>query len=636
MNPTDTPLLVPDGLAAIVKSPGGTMTSAPGAITRLTGSSSAAPQVLNVGAGLVYGNVEINKATATDRVTLSSNVADANIIGNLTVNTGILNTGGFGIVGAGSTFEVKAGASFELAGTSLPTATFHNLSLANTGAGPDNRLLLPAASGHVLTVTNAYSQSSGYFDVRQNTLVGPAALTMSGGRLYLGRAGSGVVQPEFTGPYALSGGTIILSGGGAQAVRGVTFASLTLAGTGPKTLAAPASAQDSLFLNGNQRTKLAGHLFTLGSSPIHPGTLARGHALSAEYTYGGSFRRWLPAAAQPNALLDAALFPVGTAAFTRPFYAAAPTAPTAGGTLTVTHQPAAGTSPPTPPFSDGGQPIVATTNMAWNVLAGDGLAGGQYVVRAGGEGIPGIGNVNDLRLVQAAGAVGTAAVNGGTPAFPFVNRQLANPAELSQLFRYGTVGGISPLPVELSAFDVAANGPAALLRWTTATEKNASYFEVQRSVDGRRFVAIGRVAAGGSSSSPRAYAYVDAAAAQAGALLYYRLYQLDFDGAATYSPVRTISFGAAAAAGPASFGLYPNPARTATTARLRDVPAGRYQLCLLDALGRVLRQQPCAGGAEASAALDVAALPVGTYLLRLSGTAANGQPPHLNQRLLKE
>ncbi|MDO7850332.1 hypothetical protein [Hymenobacter convexus] len=124
--------------------------------------------------------------------------------------------------------------------------------------------------------------------------------------------------------------------------------------------------------------------------------------------------------------------------------------------------------------------------------------------------------------------------------------------------------GNNPLPVELTDFTATAvkNVDAALV-WHTATEKNNDHFEVERSLNGTDFAKIGQVKGQGNAATPTAYALTDAGIGRkAAGLVYYRLRQVDTDGTATYSPVRTVAF-TAAAAEPA-IGLYPNPASSST------------------------------------------------------------------------
>ncbi len=115
-----------------------------------------------------------------------------------------------------------------------------------------------------------------------------------------------------------------------------------------------------------------------------------------------------------------------------------------------------------------------------------------------------------------------------------------------------------PLPVVLTSFGVRrlAGAGTAEISWTTATEQNSASFAVERSANpAEGFVAIGQVAAAGTSTICHTYSLRDAAAATQAGVPYYRLRQVDADGHATLSAVAVL-----AAPVQAGFTLYPNPA----------------------------------------------------------------------------
>ena len=178
------------------------------------------------------------------------------------------------------------------------------------------------------------------------------------------------------------------------------------------------------------------------------------------------------------------------------------------------------------------------------------------------------------------------------------------------------ISSSKPLPVELTRFDAAAKGAGVALSWATASEKNSAYFDVQRSATGEGYETIGRVAAQGSSSSLREYSFTDAR--PLAGLAYYRLRQVDADGATAYSPVAT------ARRGTETMTIYPNPTTDAVT-----LPAslGPVHYRVLNALGQTLSSGQAAG----SNRLDLSTLPKGTFFLELTDAAGR----HV-QRLVRE
>ena len=197
------------------------------------------------------------------------------------------------------------------------------------------------------------------------------------------------------------------------------------------------------------------------------------------------------------------------------------------------------------------------------------------------------------------GAVGSpqaAAVNGTSRSFSFATAALG---------RLTVSNAANPLPVELTRFTAEARGADALLRWATASEKNNDRFEIEASADGRLFRRIGQVAGQGSSAQPQKYQLTDLNLARyAASPVYYRLRQVDADGTATYSPVRTV---AVPPGSPAVLALFPNPTHGAAT--LTGAQPGAA-VTMLDALGR----QVLAATADAT----------GTAALRLPAGHASG------------
>lgn len=173
----------------------------------------------------------------------------------------------------------------------------------------------------------------------------------------------------------------------------------------------------------------------------------------------------------------------------------------------------------------------------------------------------------------------------------------------------------TPLPVELLVFEATPAADDAALRWTTAQEHNNAQFEVERSVDGRQFERVGSVQGAGNSTSARHYGFRDVQARRFGALLYYRLRQVDHDGTAAYLPVRVVRFGSAQSA----VSVSPNPARSHCVLDLQAVPAGKHDVQLHDLSGRALRRWTLAGAQKHR--LELTGLPAGVYLIQIEGQA---------------
>lgn len=72
------------------------------------------------------------------------------------------------------------------------------------------------------------------------------------------------------------------------------------------------------------------------------------------------------------------------------------------------------------------------------------------------------------------------------------------------------------------------------ISWSTASEINNAYFEVEKSIDGKEYTAIGTVKGAGNSTSERHYTFIDQ---QPDPIAYYRVKQVDYDGRSSHSSI---------------------------------------------------------------------------------------------------
>ncbi|MEL6134302.1 MAG: hypothetical protein AAFR59_13145 [Bacteroidota bacterium] len=93
-------------------------------------------------------------------------------------------------------------------------------------------------------------------------------------------------------------------------------------------------------------------------------------------------------------------------------------------------------------------------------------------------------------------------------------------------------------PVEWLFFEAEPQAGATQLKWATASEQNADFFNVERSIDGTLFTSLGRVQAAGNTQTVQNYQFMDETVNNVkGQTIYYRLKQVDFNGANEYSQV---------------------------------------------------------------------------------------------------
>jgi len=144
--------------------------------------------------------------------------------------------------------------------------------------------------------------------------------------------------------------------------------------------------------------------------------------------------------------------------------------------------------------------------------------------------------------------------------------------------------GDNPLSVEWSSFTAIPNAQGVKLLWETCCEVNNAGFEVERKQPTTDWQMIGSVQGRGTTSEVQRYSFIDNAAPSGSVL--YRLKQVDFDGAFSYSPIVETVVGA-----PATFALnqnYPNPFNPETRIGYRLPVASDVKLELYDMLGRKL------------------------------------------------
>ena len=91
-----------------------------------------------------------------------------------------------------------------------------------------------------------------------------------------------------------------------------------------------------------------------------------------------------------------------------------------------------------------------------------------------------------------------------------------------------TIQMVTPLPVELIYFDGVGNTSFNKLIWSTASEHNSDYFQIERSIDGVEWKTIGTKTASGNSNTKIDYSFIDSF--DDFVINYYRLVQVDYDG----------------------------------------------------------------------------------------------------------
>ncbi len=163
------------------------------------------------------------------------------------------------------------------------------------------------------------------------------------------------------------------------------------------------------------------------------------------------------------------------------------------------------------------------------------------------------------------------------------------------------------LPVTLTSFDATGDNCSAKLIWVTASEVNASKFEVELSTDnGAIFNKVNTVAATGTSGSGRTYN--SSYAMQTGVVHYFRLKIVNTDGSFSYSDIRKVS----CTSGYVKVTLAPNP--VSSSFMLRGMDNGRNQVSIYASNGQLMKTQVIV---NTQGSVDVSTFAGGTYNVRI-------------------
>jgi hypothetical protein len=295
------------------------------------------------------------------------------------------------------------------------------------------------------------------------------------------------------------------------------------------------------------RINLSGNFLTLGTSVTNIANLVGGS--DTAYFYNGGLRRWVVNA-------DTVRFPIGTAtSFLQALVVV--DGLNNSGLLSMKYQ-------ITDPLK-WGLALFDSNNFAifntcaacgvWEIQPSNGLTINTYRLILTLSNYPSITQPSELRVIYRPassapwGLAGVHDVGGGISP-----RYIARRNNLNVFGEFAIGGGTtnSLLPVELTDFTAFRKGNAAYLKWETASERNTSYFDIERSNDARSFTTIGQIKAKGTTLVPQRYQFIDDKP-QAG-IQYYRLKIMDDDGKFDYSPIKSVLFD-----GKIKAWVYPNP-----------------------------------------------------------------------------
>lgn len=181
----------------------------------------------------------------------------------------------------------------------------------------------------------------------------------------------------------------------------------------------------------------------------------------------------------------------------------------------------------------------------------------------------------------------------------------------------------APLPVQFLNFNAVLQNKVAKLQWTTTTVQNNKGFEIERSTDGRVFQLIDFVAASRQPTQTHTYSWSDASIAAG--KYYYRIRQLDLDGAFVYSDIKSITNVLDAN----WLKLYPNPAKDFVIVTIApELSLANTDLKLWSVDGKLVKQYPANAYQMQIAVHSLAA---GTYYLTINNGSIKQTVPFVKK-----
>lgn len=174
---------------------------------------------------------------------------------------------------------------------------------------------------------------------------------------------------------------------------------------------------------------------------------------------------------------------------------------------------------------------------------------------------------------------------------------------------------LSALPVNMLSFTGVQLNKQHFLKWSTSSETNTDYFDVERSPNNSRYTFVGKVNAAGFSTTPKNYYLTDASPLPGNN--FYRLKMFDKDGQFKYSNIVLLKV----LKDKTSVAIFPNPTASLLNIQLSgDTDGSPVYLTVFDVQGKRIYQNMLKKD-NLAVQVDVSKYPAGTYTLNISNNA---------------
>ena len=180
---------------------------------------------------------------------------------------------------------------------------------------------------------------------------------------------------------------------------------------------------------------------------------------------------------------------------------------------------------------------------------------------------------------------------------------------------------IGTLPIVLSKFTAEKVNKNVNLSWTTSSEINNNFFDVERSIGNQNnYTKIGEVKAVGNSIVTNNYSLVDLLPSL-NSTNYYRLKQVDLNTKYSYSPVLAVDFNNNFNAIHASSGIvnvYPVPSKENINITLNNSYKGDVTINIYNLVGKLILTSSGTISNENQITQNISNLNTGVYLIEVS------------------
>ncbi len=178
----------------------------------------------------------------------------------------------------------------------------------------------------------------------------------------------------------------------------------------------------------------------------------------------------------------------------------------------------------------------------------------------------------------------------------------------------GATPVVNVLPVKLISFDAKGSNSSVDLSWSTAQEVNNKGFEVQRSKDAKNWEAISFIEGNGTTNIIQSYSFTDNNPYSGAS--YYRLKQIDYDGAFEYSKI--VEINESQKESRANIQVYPNP----SSDYIKVSGFGnnsKINISIYNQIGKLVYS----GSATSHEEIDITSLKLGIYQVKVSSKSSH-------------